>query len=161
DPTMSLVMCWEVVPDLNTEPQGEMFEMRKSKACSFAPRLESEQVGQSSGDALTSKSKKPRKKKKKKKTSNPISRADTTKDVEPNGSEAANPEVKDPLITKRQGRPREKRYKTGFDLLPPKPKPCKYCLSTEHTTSKCRAKPPRKRTQQFAKCAYKARIDGW
>ncbi|CAL5087997.1 unnamed protein product [Urochloa decumbens] len=63
--------------------------------------------------------------------------------------------VQDPPIIKRQGRPREKRYKTGLDLVPPKPKPCKYCTSTEHTTAKCPTKPPRKRTQQLADMAIK------
>ncbi|CAL4993897.1 unnamed protein product [Urochloa decumbens] len=60
------------------------------------------------------------------------------------GPEGGDLEIRDPPITKRQGRPRERRYKTGLDLVPPKPKPCKYCLSTEHTTTKCPAKPPRK-----------------
>ncbi|CAL5029951.1 unnamed protein product [Urochloa decumbens] len=130
--------------------QAELLEMRKRKASSLPSGMQSGEVGQSSGGGAASKNKKPRKK-----ASMAVLQGDTAEGSAPKGSEGSNPEIRDPPITKRQGRPREKRYKTGLDLLPPKPKPCKYCLSTEHTTSKCQAKPPRKRTQQLADVATK------
>ncbi|CAN6216833.1 unnamed protein product, partial [Urochloa humidicola] len=76
--------------------QAELLEMRKRKACSLALGLQSEQVGQSSGGAVTTKSKKPRKK-----ASIPISQADTTKDLDSIGSKGGNADVRDPPITKR------------------------------------------------------------
>ena len=42
-------------------------------------------------------------------------------------SHVAGTEIGDPPITKKQGRLRSKRYKTGLGLLPPKKPPCGYC----------------------------------
>jgi len=61
----------------------------------------------------------------------------------------AGAEIGDLTITKKQGRPRSKRYKTGLGLLPPKKPPCGYCGSAEHTTSACPAKPARKQTKEL------------
>jgi len=58
-------------------------------------------------------------------------------------------EIGDPPITKKQGRPRSKRYKIGLGLIPLKKPPCGYCGSTEHTTSACPAKPARKQTKEL------------
>ena len=66
------------------------------------------------------------------------------------GSHVAGAEIRDPPITKKQGRQRSKRYKTGLGLLPPKKPPCGYCGSTEHTTSTCPAKPARKQTKELS-----------
>ncbi|CAL4988065.1 unnamed protein product [Urochloa decumbens] len=95
--------------------QSELNELKKRKASNVAPEPQSGQAGQSSGGAVASKS-----------------------------PEGGVPEIRDPSITKRQGRPRERRYKTGLDLIRPKPKPCNFCSSTEHTTAKCPTKPPSK-----------------
>ena len=62
----------------------------------------------------------------------------------------AGAEIGDLTITKKQGCPRSKRYKTGLGLLPQKKKPpCGYCGSAEHTTSACPAKPARKQTKEL------------
>ena len=61
----------------------------------------------------------------------------------------AGAEIGDLPITKKQGCPRSKRYKTGLGLLPPKKPPCGYCGSAEHTTSACPAKPARKQTKEL------------
>ena len=66
------------------------------------------------------------------------------------GSHVAGAEIGDPPITKKQGRPSSKRYKTGLGFLPPKKPPCGYCGSTEHNTSTCPAKPARKQTKELS-----------
>ena len=57
--------------------------------------------------------------------------------------------VKDPAITKRQGRPRSKRIKNPLGLQPPKKIPCGYCGSTEHNTANCPSKPAKKLTTEL------------
>ena len=57
--------------------------------------------------------------------------------------------VKDPVITKRQGRPRSKRIKNPLGLQPPKKIPCGYCGCTEHNTTNCPSKPAKKLTTKL------------
>jgi hypothetical protein len=47
---------------------------------------------------------------------------------------------KDSPMTKKQGRPRERRYR-GIQLRPSKQNPCGYCNDAAHITKDCPAKP--------------------
>ncbi|RLN23090.1 hypothetical protein C2845_PM07G03630 [Panicum miliaceum] len=72
-----------------------------------------------------------------------------TQNIAGAASQGADSGVKDPAITKRQGRPILKRIKNPLGLQPPKKIPCGYCGSTEHNTANCPSKPAKKLTKEL------------
>ncbi|KAL6634114.1 hypothetical protein ACP70R_026785 [Stipagrostis hirtigluma subsp. patula] len=116
---------------------------RKEQAATSGTETGAGDVGQSTSSTQQNhRVKKSRKKVHKESTNINASAAGPTGDVTQQ-SEVVGVSVKDPPTTKKQGRPREKRYKSGVRMQAPKINPCSYCTSEEHGTKDCPSRPSR------------------
>lgn len=95
--------------------QSKLVALGKRRASSVLSGLECEQV-----DIEQPAAPRPQNKSRKKTSSSTGGGGDPNLSQQPNGSHVAGAEIGDPPITKKQGRPRSKRYKTGLGLLTPK-----------------------------------------
>ncbi|RLN30079.1 hypothetical protein C2845_PM05G18450 [Panicum miliaceum] len=124
--------------------QTKLATLRKQRPSSVLSRVEYEHVDLDQPMAT-----RPQKKARKKASSSAANGGDPNVSQQPSSSHGLGAEIGDPPITKKQGCPMSKRYKTGLGLVPPKKSPCSYCGSAEHTTAACSSKPARKHTKEL------------